>query len=282
MTRRCTQRQFLLKPSVGTNQIIQYCLALAATQTGVQLHTVCVMSNHWHGVVSDPFARLPEFLERFHRLVARAQNAALGRWENLWSSDKPSVVHLASDEDILQKMAYTLANPTAAGLVPSPNGWPGVITTRLRERRQVRRPNVFFDPNGALPDSVVFETTRPAIYPQLEFAELARCLNETVQRLIRNAHDALLKAGKRFVGAQEILRADFHDRPTNGEPRRRCRPRIAAKDTSQRVDAIERLKAFLHDYRVAWQAWRHGQRDQVFPAGTYALRIYARVACRPP
>jgi putative transposase len=60
------------------------------------------MSNHWHGVVTDPHARLPEFLERFHRLFARAQNASLGRWENLWSSDKPSVVRLVSDQDILE------------------------------------------------------------------------------------------------------------------------------------------------------------------------------------
>ena len=117
ITRRCAQRQFLLKPSRRTNQLVRYCLADAARHTGVLLHAVCCMSNHWHGVVTDPFARLPEFLERFHRLFARAQNASLGRWENLWSSDKTSVVALVSDEDVLDKMAYTVANPTAAGLV---------------------------------------------------------------------------------------------------------------------------------------------------------------------
>ena len=125
VTRRCTQRQFLLRPSVVSNEIVEYCLALAADQTGVELHAVCVMSNHWHAVVSDPFACLPEFLERVHRLTARALNASLGRWENFWSSDKPSVVRLVTEQAVLDEMAYVLANPTAAGLVNSPREWPG-------------------------------------------------------------------------------------------------------------------------------------------------------------
>lgn len=116
VTRRCTQRQFLLRPSRRTNQLVRYCLAVAAHKTRVQLHAVCFMSNHWHGVVTDPFARLPEFLEHFHRLLAKAQNASLGRWENLWSSDKTSVVLLVSDQDVLEKMAYTMANLLKAAL----------------------------------------------------------------------------------------------------------------------------------------------------------------------
>jgi putative transposase len=87
-----------------------------------------------YALVTDPFARLPEFLEHFHRLLAKAQNASLGRWEKLWSSDKTSVVLLVSDEDVLEKMAYTITNPTAAGLVRSPLEWPGVMTTRIDER----------------------------------------------------------------------------------------------------------------------------------------------------
>lgn len=282
VTRRCTQRQFLLKPSRSTNQIIQYCLALAAKQTGVRLHTVCFMSNHWHGVVTDPLARLPEFLERFHRLLARAQNASLGRWENLWSSDKPSVVHLVSDQDVLEKMAYTIANPTAAGLVRSPDTWPGVVSKRLVEQRRVSRPEVFFDPNGLLPESVVLETTRPPIYPQLSIVELARHLNNAIQRLVRNARDALAKAGRKFLGVRGILQQTCDGSPTTPEPRRNPKPKIAATDTAERIEAIRLLKAFVQEYRAAWQSWRQGRRDQLFPAGTYALRLHARVACRPP
>lgn len=281
LTRRCTQRQFLLKPSRRTNQLVRYCLAVAASKTGVLLHAVCFMSNHWHGVVTDPDARLPEFLEHFHRLFAKAQNASLGRWENLWSSDKTSAVLLVSDEDVLEKMAYTIANPVAAGLVRSPHGWPGVITTRLGERCVVDMPDVFFDPEGELPESIALEFSRPPIYPQLEQKQLGRHLANAVERRVREARNAMLQQGGRFLGAKAVLQQPFDAVPKTVEPRRNPNPLIAAAHTPERVQAIRNLLAFLRDYRAAWHAWRHGKREQVFPAGTYALRIYARVACAP-
>jgi len=59
ITRRTTQRQFLLKPSALTNQIFLYCLAVAAERTSVVLHAVCVLSNHYHLVATDPLGRIP-------------------------------------------------------------------------------------------------------------------------------------------------------------------------------------------------------------------------------
>jgi hypothetical protein len=44
LTRRCTQRQFWLRPSAKINQIVTYCVAEAAAHTGVQLHGICVLS----------------------------------------------------------------------------------------------------------------------------------------------------------------------------------------------------------------------------------------------
>lgn len=145
VTRRCTQRLFLLRPSVQTNQILEYCLALAARDTQVQLHSVVFMSDHWHGVVTDPHAKLPEFFERFHRLVARALNTLLGREENFWSSEKTSVVALPGHSDIIEKIAYVLTNPVSAGLVDTPSHWPGVIASFGSSARQVQIPDVFFE-----------------------------------------------------------------------------------------------------------------------------------------
>ena len=79
VTRRCTQRQFLLKPCTVINQIFLYCLALALARTGVVVHAFVVLSNHYHAVVTDPEGKLPEFLAYFHRLVATCVNATLGR-----------------------------------------------------------------------------------------------------------------------------------------------------------------------------------------------------------
>ena len=277
VTRRCTQRQFLLRPSRATNQHVEYCLALAAERTGVLLHAVCVMSNHWHGVVTDPEARLPEFLEIFHELVAKAQNPSLGRWENLWSSDKTSVVLLVSENDVLEKMAYTLANPTVAGLVKSPKEWPGVISQRFGENRDVEMPDTFFDDEGELPDSLALQFVRPPIFAALSDAALQGHLCESVAKLVKRARDDMALRRLPFVGRNGVVRQSFSATPKTPAPRRNPSPRIAAKSTPARVAAIRRLVEFVWQYRDAWREWRDGNRGIAFPAGTYALRIHAGV-----
>ena len=178
-------------------------------------------------------------------------------------------------------MAYTIANPTAAGLVRSPREWPGVITARIGERCTVDMPDVFFDPEGSLPASISLEFTRPPIYPQLDVGTLARHLATAVERHVRDARQAPARAGRKFLGAKAVRQQPFDATPHTTEPRRNPNPRIAARHTPERVQAIRNLMAFLRAYRAAWHAWRHGKHEQVFPAGTYALRIYARVACAP-
>ena len=281
ITRRCTQRLFLLRPSRVTSQIIEYCLALAAERTGVLLHAVCFMSNHWHGVLTDPEARLPEFLEIFHKLVAKAQNASLGRWENLWASGKTSVVLLVSDNDVLDKMAYTLANPTVAGLVKSPLDWPGVISNRFREQREVEMLDTFFNHEGNLPQALSLHFMRPQIFLGLTDAQLQARLNTDVAKLVRRARDDMALRGLPFVGRNAVLRQSFSAVPKTPAPRRNPSPRIAAKSTTERVHAIRRMLEFVRQYRDAWTQWRNGNRNALFPVGTYALRIYARVACAP-
>ena len=46
------------------------------------------MSNDYHVVIYDRLGRYPEFIEYFHRLLARSQNALRGRWENFWACEQ--------------------------------------------------------------------------------------------------------------------------------------------------------------------------------------------------
>jgi len=39
---------------------------------------------------------------------------------------------------------------------------------------------------------------------------------------------------------------------------------------------------FLDEYRVAYLAWRAGNHDVVFPAGTWLFRVRHAARCRPP
>lgn len=277
LSRRCTQRQYLLRPGRTTNQVLAYCLALAASQTGIVIHAVCAMSNHWHGVVSDPDARLPEFTERFHRLVAKAMNTVLHRWENFWSSEKTSMVHLVSDQDVLEKMAYVIANPVSAGLVQLPEEWTGVCTSyAVSECRMISMPAVFFDPAGHLPKVVPLRVERPKIFSDLSDEQLSARLRDAITSIVRRATRS----------SASTLSSESAIDPDDSKPRTRAahfnlNPRIAAKNPASRLDAITKLRDFVRSYREAWSRWKQGVRDVLFPAGTYYLRIHASVPCAP-
>ncbi|HYQ43955.1 MAG TPA: hypothetical protein VER11_18365 [Polyangiaceae bacterium] len=252
---------------------------MAAEQTGVILHAVCVMSNHWHGVVTDPEARLPEFTECFHKLLAKVQNASLDRSENLWSTDKTSVVLLTSEQDVLDKMAYTLANPTAAGLVKSPEEWPGVISGRFGEEHSVEMPDTFFDEDGDLPEGSLLKIVRPQIFAALSDAELYAHLRDEVAARVRAARDAMTTNGRSFLGRDTVLRQSVDASPNTEAPRRKLCPRVSGQTSADRTAAIRRLFEFWQAYRIARNEWRQGARETKFPAGTYALRVHAGVSC---
>jgi len=115
VTRRCTQRQFLLRPGKLVDQTFLYLLALAAHRFCIRIHAFCVLSNHYHLVLTDPHARLPAFCRFLDGLAARALNALHGRWESFWAPDSYSAVALATPQDVLEKAAYTLAKRITLG-----------------------------------------------------------------------------------------------------------------------------------------------------------------------
>src|SRR5438270_12941390 len=75
ITRRCTQRQFLMRPDRETNNAFIYCLAVAAEKFGIRVLFTAAMSNHHHTGIHDPEGNYPAFIEHFHKLFAKCQNA---------------------------------------------------------------------------------------------------------------------------------------------------------------------------------------------------------------
>jgi REP element-mobilizing transposase RayT len=279
VTRRCAQRQFLLRPSRAVNETFLYVLALAATRFAVQVHAFCVLSNHAHLVVTDPHARLPAFLQLLDALVARAVNASLGRWEAFWAPDTYSAVKLESPEDLVDKTAYVLANPVAAGLVATGSAWPGLWSAPASiggEPLLVRRPKGFFDPKGGLPEVIAFSLAVP---PGFESAEQFR---DAVARALEAREDEARSRRRGrggFLGVARVLAQKPTTRPAGGEPRRKLNPRVAARDKWKRIEALGRLVEFLRAYRQAWIARCAGEDGVVFPCGTYQMRVVHGVAC---
>jgi REP element-mobilizing transposase RayT len=279
VTRRCLHRRFLLRPSRLINDTVGYLLALAARRYGIQVHVFCIMSNHLHLVVTDPDARLPAFSQFFDSLVARAVNAALGRWETFWAPGSYSAVALASTVDIVSKSAYVLANPVTAGLVRRARKWPGLwsnpssASPRLLE---FSRPRHFFRDRGNLPERVDLELVPPPRFSAAEFWEqLELRLAETEAA----ARATAAATGRGFVGEARVLKVRPSAGPDTRERRRGLKPRVACRDKWKRIEALERLAAFVVAYRSALRAWRSGRAGVIFPAGTYLVRVTHGVAC---
>ncbi len=277
ITRRCTQRQFLLRPDAATNNAFLYCLIAAALRSEIDVLLPCAMSNHYHVVIYDRAGRYPEFIEHFHKLLARSQNALRGRWENLWSREQTCVVKLVDREAVIDKLVYTASNPVADHLVDRVHHWPGVNGLgALLAARPLRatRPLHFFRPDGSMPDTLALPLRLPA-----ELGPTATVLSELRDRvraveLERAAQRA--RTGGRVLGRRAVLAQSWRDAPASLEPRRNLRPRIATRSQWPRIEALLRNRAFAVDYADARERWRNGL-PAVFPAGTYWLQRFASV-----
>ncbi len=281
VTRRCTQREFLLKPTALTTRLFKYVLAVAAERYGIRLHAACMMGNHYHLVLTDPLAELPRFTQLFDMLLARALNASYGRWESFWAPGSYSAVRLETPRDVLDKIVYTLVNPVFAGLVAHGRDWPGVWSAPERigtGAEIVERPEGFFKKNGSMPEreALVFKVPKG-------FASAAAFREEVAERVAareKKKASELAARRKGFMGVRRVMRQKHTDRPASEEPRRGVKPRVAARDKWKRAEALQRLNEFVWAYREALEKLRRGVRKVVFPYGTYLLRVHLGVACR--
>jgi REP element-mobilizing transposase RayT len=251
--------------------VLRYCLAVAAERTGVKIHAFCVMSNHLHAVLTDPEARLPQFMQWLDSTVARALNASHGRFESFWAPGSYGAVRIESAETIIDKIVYTLANPVASGLVKWAHQWPGLWSDIAGKPRETLRPLLFFDRDGALPATASLVLSRPPGFDDMsagEFASLIETAFEQRQRELQREVEADGWLGRKAVLAQKPTEA-----PQTREPRFQRNPRIADKAKWPRIDAIARLSEFRRAYREAWLRFKDGVRRVVFPAGTYLLRV---------
>jgi putative transposase len=277
ITRRCTQRQFLLRPDAETNNAFLYCLAAAAQRCNIAVLLTCAMSNHHHTVIFDRDGTVPAFTEHFHKLLAKCQNAWLGRWENLWASEQGCVVHLVDPVDVMRKLVYVATNPVKDRLVEKVHHWPGIngLAALLGGHTlHATRPRHFFRRNGPMPGAVTLTLALP---PELgEPAPLLSELRAQVAATEAAVAAERMRTGSRVLGRRTILQQSWRACPASVEPRRNLRPRIAARSQWSRLEALGRNREFLASYREARARWLSGA-EVWFPVGTYWLRRFAHV-----
>ena len=274
VTRRCSERRFFLRPDPQVRMIFEYLLAHFAEVHGIQVHAYVVMSNHYHLVVTDTLGKLPDFQRDLNSLLARSINAFRGRWESFWDRRSYSAVSLLEEQDVLAKLVYTLANPVEARLVEEARDWEGATSAGMAfgRGRPIRRPEGFFAEEG-LPEVVELELTRPPCFEGMSNRELFVRIEEELARVeVEN------RGRGRAMGMRRVMSQDWNARPKGSEERRQLRPTIAGRNKWARIEALQRSKAWLVAYYEALRRFVAGEREVVFPRGTWRMGV--RFGCR--
>lgn len=271
ITRRCFERRLYLLPHELINEAFFYCLGIAAEHAGVELLFSLANSNHHHTGIYDRYGTYPDFIQHFHKLLARCVNAIRGRNDSVFSSEQANVVRLVEPNDVFEKMIYALTNPVKDHLVQHAHQWPGassLAATRDGATITVKRP-AYFRNDGDMPESVTCQFQRPPGFTDWSAERWALAIEERVDTLERQIAAELRRTGRFVMGRKNVVRQSWNARPMTRERRGRKVPIIAAKSKWARVEALQRNKAFLVAYRRARVAFMEGTEPIPFPPGTY-------------
>jgi putative transposase len=259
-------------------------VAVLATRHAIQLHALCVLSNHLHDVASDRDGRIVEFRRDLDALLARAVNAMHGDFESVWAREPTCRVICVEPDDALDKVAYTMANPVAALLVEHGHSWPGVRCAWPKRPRTIKRPPGFFrdgDEGGTWPETATLELHRPPGYDHLSDEELAD-IRRAIEQREESARRAARVSGQRFLGRRQVLAQPRTAFPSSSETRFGLRPAVAARSMWARIEKLREDRVWLEHYEDAKARVRAGEAGVCFPFGTWKLRVYYRVACQGP
>jgi hypothetical protein len=215
-------------------------------------------------------------------MVARARNRRLGRWENFWAPGSYERRLCVDREDVLESMAYGMANAPHHGLVEKADMWPGLNTLPEDLDGRVLRatkPDFFFDPEGKMPEELEMTLTLPPGCQDWDRAELIADLRERVSQREAVAYE---KHNGQFLGVERVLAAKPTDKPHTKAPRRTPRHLISARNTCRCIEEIHEHMAWQRWYADSRQRWEAGETDVVFPAGTYWMLHHTSARVQKP
>jgi putative transposase len=97
---------------------------------------------------------------------------------------------------------------------------------------------------------------------------------QELERLEAEAHDVMQDKGRSFLGPERVLAVSPFDRATSWESIRGRNPTFAVGRGQREAffEAVTILHEFRKAYRAAFDSWRIGLREVLFPAGTSFMR----------
>jgi putative transposase len=289
VTVRATSRLFKFVPTDDVNALIRYAVAYAAESHGVGIVAMTWMSSHAHILVNDHDGTLPRFTQTLNTMVACALNALRGERGSVFERnnvDHKAVIGRTGATIIL---AYLAANPVEAGCVEYGREWPGVRSHARamgREAKEIPRPDHYFchrhlGYRGDLPATLTMRYELPLCVDAADRGQFLHEAELAIAEAEANARATVLAKGRTFLGAAACRRASHETRARSSEPTGLGTgpDPILATDPAQKRHEEDALAHFHDAYRESWSRWQAGERDVVFPAGTWHLVQCHHAAC---
>jgi putative transposase len=296
VTRRCVCRKAFLgwwHPEV--DDIFFWCLAVVADKCGVHLHHAVRVGSHYHLSFTITRENLGAFLQRLHHQMSCMLNTLLARERydaprELFDARGSHVMRLMDAEAQLAHTVYERLNVVVAGLADTCDGVPGrTVDPGLWKGAGVRlaRPRVY---TASEDETRVLRVSPPPLLYRA-FGGDVEGLVHHVGKLEREGERAIRAARKRPAKTPNEVRA-IHpwDEPMTlresggGRVPSFKTGLVGLEGKDARIRGALEVRAFRQAHASANEAWCAGDRETVYPHGTYEMRRFhgARVAAPAP
>jgi putative transposase len=268
VTVRCNRSEFRLLPTTERTSILGFWFAKAQQKfSGIRIHALCALSNHFHLVVRDRDGQLSDFMQYVLGNAARRINY-LDRVRGAVFEDRFAEIEIVDTPAFVRRIAYAVCNPVEAKLVRSHHEWKGLClysgkeptthrftvfheAAHQRALREAERTGAHVDENS------FFDTA------ELEIAQLDEGLAAEVHAAVVARENELRAVKFAVFGMRRVLQFSPFDRP--GMSARSRRPLCFASTREAWHAFADGWYAFVSTFREASKAFRAGQLDTVFP-----------------
>ena len=301
ITRRCTHRKLLWTPSEPWIQEgFLYLWAWAAHQLKVRIHGVALEPNHYHGDVTPTQANLPQFTQRAHRdtalfLMDALEELGYDRPPCVWDKEPTHYMRLMDTGACIDWALYMRAQPVADGLVERTADYPGINTSlalRAGGTMALKRPALRHTPD--MPTELEVKIWPSALLTRGfggDVRKSVHVLEKRERELEARFRAERKRTGKRALGAEVVKRIHPYAEPRT--PRQQGPRPPAWKVGGEAMESREDLEAkrerlaeeharFVDEHAACRRKWRDGDRDVIYPAGTYEMAVEHRVSVAEP
>ncbi len=281
VTCRTLQSRFLLRPGRALDEIIVGVLGRAQRRYEVCFCGYMFASNHYHFLLDVDNARqLARFMGYVNSKIAREISRLYGWKDKVWSRRYQAIVVSSEEGAQIERLKYLLANGVKEGLVARPQDWPGVHVARALIQGEDLT-GYWFDRTkeyGARNRGETFDRLKYASVETLHLSPLpcwkhlpedvwrARAL-ELIHEIEEEAAARKSTTGSQPLGATAILGQHPHDRPR--QSKRSLAPLFHTLSATVRRELWEAYRWFVAAFREAAEKLRSGDRNALFPLGSF-------------